>query len=155
MRSFSSRTEIWEGMGGEYMLTRMPGKDPSHWLHRLSADEWLQAADNELRRTRVALEQRQHRAGIAGARRAAGMAWNGVLVAQGAADDSPYGRSYMDHLRALAADAAESTPLRDAAARLLSEPLESNLIPLGRGDTRAADAAEIVVADARRRVASS
>ena len=80
----------------------MPGRDPSHWLHRLDAEEWLRAAANELARAEEALLHKQQRPGLAGARRAAGMAWNAVLVG---AEDESYGRSYMDHLHALAEDA--------------------------------------------------
>ena len=79
----------------------MPGRDPSHWLHRFDPEEWLRAAANELARAEQALAQKQQRPGLAGARRAAGMAWNAVLVC---AEDETYGRSYMDHLHALARD---------------------------------------------------
>ena len=61
----------------------------------------MQAAANELGTAEQSLLARQQRAGVAGARRAAGMAWNAVLVA---APDENYGRSYMDHLKALKDD---------------------------------------------------
>lgn len=127
----------------------MPGRDPSHWLHRLDADEWLRAADNELKRAEQALAAKQQRPGVAGARRAAGMAWNAVLVG---AEDERYGRSYMDHLQALANDERADEPLRAAARQLLEAPLSTNVIPLGKGDTRHADAARAIVEAARRRV---
>ena len=130
----------------------MPGKDPDHWLHRLSADEWLRAADNELKRARVALQMKQHRMGVAGARRAAGMAWNAVLVI---APDDSYGRSYMEHLKALAADATVPEPIRLAAQSLVDAPLEAQLVQLGAGDTRLADAAAAIVEHARARIAPS
>src|SRR5207247_2618383 len=122
---------------------------PTHWLHRLDAEEWLRAAVNELTRAEAALLRKQHRPGVAGARRAAGMAWNAVLVAH---EDSAYGRSYMDHLRALVADASVAEPVREAATALLEAPLETNVIPLGRGDTRMAECARVIVDEARRRV---
>lgn len=130
----------------------MPGRDPSHWLHRFDAAEWLRAAENELGRAEDALAHKQQRPGVAGARRAAGMAWNAVLV--GAADDA-YGRSYMDHLQALAKDERAPAPVRAAAALLVAAPLATNVIPLGRGDTRFADAARVIVDEARRRVSAS
>jgi hypothetical protein len=128
----------------------MPGKDPDHWLHRLSADEWLHAADNELTRARAALRMKQQRMGVAGARRAAGMAWNAVLVV---AEDEHYGRSYMDHLKALADDATVPEPIRLAARSLVDAPLEVKLVQLGAGDTRLADAAAAIVEHARARIA--
>jgi HEPN domain-containing protein len=130
----------------------MPGRDPSHWLHRLDADEWLRAADNELVRAEDALLRKQHRPGVAGARRAAGMAWNAVLVG---VEDESYGRSYMDHLRALAADERVDDQVRTAARQLLEVPLATNIIPLGRGDTRMADCARAIIVEARRRVSAS
>ena len=77
----------------------MPGPDPAHWLHRLTAAEWLAAAENELALAEAALARRAFRPGVTHARRAAGMAWNAVLVAM--PDDDRYGRSYMDHVHAL------------------------------------------------------
>lgn len=130
----------------------MPGRDPSHWLHRFDATEWLSAADNELRRAEEALGGKQQRTGVAGARRAAGMAWNAVLVA---AEDETYGRSYMDHVKALAADERIPEAVRAAAKQLLEAPLQTNVIPIGRGDTRVADAARAIVEEARRRVTAS
>src|SRR5437868_285737 len=108
----------------------MPGLDPDHWLHRLTADEWLRAARIELRRADEALAHKQQRAGVAGARRAAGMAWNAVLVV---ATDERYGRSYMEHLRALADDAAVPGAIREAARALVEAPLTSEVVTLGRG----------------------
>ena len=51
----------------------MADTDPEHWLHRLTSDEWLSAARNELARSEAALRLRQQRAGVASARRAAGV----------------------------------------------------------------------------------
>ena len=130
----------------------MPGRDPSHWLHRLDAAEWLRAAAAELLRAEEALAKKQQRPGVAQARRAAGMAWNAVLVG---AEDDAYGRSYMEHLHALARDERVPEPVRAAAGQLVAAPLSTNVIPLGRGDTRHADAARVVLDEARRRVVSA
>src|SRR3954447_10670274 len=110
----------------------MPGRDLTHWLHRFDAEEWLRAAENELRHAEDALLRKQQRPGVTQARRAAGMAWNAVLVGH---EDETYGRSYMDHLRALSKAAAIDEPVRAAAASLLEAPLATNVIPIGRGDT--------------------
>jgi hypothetical protein len=128
----------------------MAGKDPSHWLYRFAPDEWLRAAENELRRAERALRERQRRAGVAGARRAAGMAWNAVLYL---AADERYGRSYLEHLKALAVDGAVPEPVRIAAAALVAAPLTTEVVSLGRGDTRLADSAHTILAHARERVA--
>ena len=130
----------------------MPGRDPSHWLHRFDAEEWLRAAANELQRAEEALSHKQQRPGVAGARRAAGMAWNAVLVG---AEDERYGRSYMDHLKALAVDERVDEAVRAAARQLVDAPLATNVIPLGRGDTRFAEAARVIAEEARRRVNAS
>jgi hypothetical protein len=77
------------------------------------------------------------------------MAWNAVLVIAG--DDS-YGRSYMEHLKALADDATVPEPIRLAARSLVDAPLETKLVQLGGGDTRLADAAAAIVDHARARI---
>lgn len=130
----------------------MPGRDPAHWLHRFDAEEWLHAAANELARAEEALLHKQQRPGVAGARRAAGMAWNAVLVGH---EDAAYGRSYMDHLKALAGDERVSEPVRVAARALVEAPLATNVIPLGRGDTTMVGHARTIVDEARRRVSAS
>ena len=129
----------------------MPGPDPAHWLHRLTADEWLAAAATELAHARDKLSQRSVRPGVTHARRAAGMAWNAVLVAT---PDERYGRSYMEHVVALADapddDPAIPTEVR-AAARLLRETPAAPpaLITIGKPDMSTAEAAERIVEYAR------
>ena len=129
----------------------MPGTDPTHWLHRLSAAEWLAAADTELAQCEEALRRRAVRPGVTHARRAAGMAWNAVLVV---APDDRFGRSYMEHVVALAADEAAPDEIR-AAAQALREisPAPPELITLGKPDMRALEACAAIVAHARDRVA--
>ena len=129
----------------------MTPRDPDHWLFRLSPDEWLRAAANELERADEALAGKHHRPGLTQARRAAGMAWNAVLAATG--DETGYGRSYMDHLQALAKDMAVPESVRVAARSLLETPIVSTVVTLGpRGDTSLARAAEAILRHAAERV---
>src|SRR5450631_1061077 len=103
----------------------MPGSDPAHWLHRLTAAEWLAAAETELAHARAALARRAARPGVTHARRAAGMAWNAVLAAETDAADAlvaRFGRSYMEHVAALAAADDVPTEVREAARRLRDTP---------------------------------
>jgi len=134
----------------------MPGRDLGHWLHRLDAAEWLAAAATELAHARDKLSHRSVRPGVTHARRAAGMAWNAVLVTT---PDERYGRSYMEHVIALAdtpeSDATIPADVR-AAARLLREtpPAPPALITIGKPDLSAAEAAEKIVAFARAHVSA-
>ena len=88
-----------------------------HWLWRLSATQWFAAANVELERGRDRVDSR--RAAVTHARRAAGMALNGALVAMSERGwsreqcETAWGRSYVDHLRALALTLeTEDTELR-------------------------------------------
>jgi HEPN domain-containing protein len=125
----------------------MPGPDPTHWLHRLRSAEWLAAADTELDQCAGALARRAFRPGVTHARRAAGMALNAVLVA---AEHPSWGRSYMEHVAALADDASMPDDVR-AAARLLRETPAAapDLVTLGKPDLRALEAARAIVEWAR------
>lgn len=128
-----------------------PGADDpraGHWLWRLDAAAWLRAARGELDAGEAHVDSR--RTAVTHARRAAGMALNAVLVALGAdaGDELRWGRSYIDHLRALAdADEPRCRPLSvttgAAAARLLAIPVVagSALVQLGRGPHSAAQQA--------------
>ena len=115
-----------------------------HWLWRLDADAWLRAARSELTAGEAHVDSR--RTAVTHARRAAGMAINAVLVALGGEDELRWGRSYVDHLRALAgADEPRCRPLSvatgAAAARLLAIPVVAAgaaLVQLGRGPHSAA-----------------
>ncbi len=113
----------------------------------MTAEQWLAAAENELRAAEQALSAKQQRSGVTYARRAAGMALNARLRL---APDASYGRSYMEHLQALHKDPAVSPELREAAGCLLTVPLTQQLVTLGpRGDTRLADCAARILAYAR------
>ena len=135
----------------------MAGRDPGHWLHRLDAAEWLAAAATELAHAEEKLSHRSVRAGVTHARRAAGMAWNAVLVTT---PDERYGRSYMDHVVALAQtpddDASIPAAVR-AAARLLRETPAAppQLITLGKADLSALEAARTILEFARTKVSTS
>jgi hypothetical protein len=135
----------------------VPGTDPGHWLHRLDPAGWLAAAATELAHAQEKLSQRAVRAGVTHARRAAGMAWNAVLVT---APDERYGRSYMDHVVALAqtaeSDASIPAAVR-AAARLLREAPAAppTLITIGRPDMSVLEAATAIVDFARARAGDS
>jgi len=135
----------------------VPGSDPGHWLHRLDAAEWLAAAATELAHCEEKLQHRNVRAGVTHARRAAGMAWNAVLVK---APDERYWRSYMDHVVAIAQaaddDAAHPAAVRDAARLLRDTPAApAALITIGKPDLSVLDAARAIVDLARTRVAAT
>lgn len=139
-----------------------PARHPGHWLYRLTSGEWLAAAENELRLCAEALARRALRPGITHARRAAGMAWNAVLAtASSDAPDARYGRSYMEHVVALAeGTAAEGDgvpPDVRAAARVLrgAPTTPPALITIGKPDVTALEAARVVLEHARARAASS
>jgi HEPN domain-containing protein len=120
--------------------------DDAHWLHKLSAEEWVRAAMGELRRAEGAYEKKNGRAGLAGARRAAGMALNAVLVVH---PEDAWGRSYMDHLLAVKRSENVPDPVRDACRVLVDTPLQGGeLVALrtSSADTRVLEAARDVLA---------
>jgi hypothetical protein len=92
-------------------------RDPKHWLFKMSPDEWIRAAMAELRRAEGAYKAKDARGGLAGARRAAGMALNAALIVRPV---EAWGRSYVDHIAALARDEAAPEAVR-AGCRLLME----------------------------------
>lgn len=142
----------------------MPGADPKHWLHRLSAEEWLRAGMRELSVAKESTARHATRPALASARRAAGMGWNAVLALE-ENPDAKFGRSYADHLRALAEgavlDTSDPTPIpaevRAAAKRLMDDPAAGpqkvvTLITPAR-DAKMLDAAETILAEAWSRLA--
>ncbi|HLK36192.1 MAG TPA: hypothetical protein VKU41_05525, partial [Polyangiaceae bacterium] len=92
-------------------------RDPSHWLLRLSPDEWIRAALGELARAEKAWSSGDLRGGAAGLRRAAGMALNGALIVE---PNATWGRTYVEHLEGLAADGSVPDAVR-AATRVVLE----------------------------------
>jgi hypothetical protein len=79
-------------------MMALAGED---WLHRRSPAEWIRAGLEELSVAQGAFAARNRRGGLASLRRAAGMALNGALSVE---PNPVWGRTYVDHLRALAAD---------------------------------------------------
>ena len=124
-------------------------KDESHWLFKLSPDEWIRAAMGELRRAEAAYAQKNPRAGLAGAKRAAGMALNGALIVD---PNDAWGRSYVDHVAAIARDAAVPPRVREAGAILTEAhpPAAGRLVVLrtSTADERILEAARDLVAHA-------
>ncbi len=112
------------------------------WLTRLTPEEWLRAAGKELGLGYDRLRGGARREGLTYARRAAGMALNAVLRQN---LDLAYGRSYMDHLKALRDDERAPAEPRAAARRLLAAPMQADLVHLGPGPTNLADDARAIV----------
>jgi HEPN domain-containing protein len=130
-----------------------PPIDPRHWLFRFSVDEWLRAAEQELSLCREALQRRAIRTGVTHARRAAGMAWNAILVID---FDPRYGRSYMEHVVALADEPGIPEPVRTAALRLQNATTTPPIVlQIGKPDVSAYDAAATVVTFARTRIGAA
>lgn len=127
-------------------------RDPGHWLFRLSPEEWIQASLAELRRAEAAYAKNDAAAGLAGCKRAAGMALNGALIVE---PNDAWGRSYVDHLRALAKDDGVPSAVREACAVLLeTKPPGGDVLGLRtkRGDARVIEAAKDVMAHAYAKV---
>jgi hypothetical protein len=112
-----------------------------HWLWRLDADAWLRAAQVELHACAANITSR--RTAVTHARRAAGMALNAVLTTL-PDGETRWGRSYLEHLQAVAR-APEPLPARaQAAAKTLlatSPVAPTGLVTLARGPHAAADEA--------------
>jgi hypothetical protein len=112
------------------------------WLHRLGFAEWMAAALGELERAYAELHARHHREGLTHARRAAGMGLNALLCVE---FDAGYGRSYAEHLGALAVDGRANVETRAAAQRLLDAPVRLELVTLGKASVELAEAAKLVL----------
>lgn len=141
----------------------MAEQDSDHWLWRLDAHGWLAAAEAELDRGRANASSR--RTAVTHARRAAGMALNATLVAMQDKGwsreqcEHAWGRSYIDHVRALAgSDAPEPFDAEQArrCRALLEIPVMSptGLVKLARSRDEAASAtldlaAQILIACAQ------
>ncbi len=126
------------------------------WLERLSALEWLAAADNELAQGEQALGRRAFRPAVTHARRAAGMALNAVLrLTPAAAWPTGWGRSYMDHVVGLASEDRAPEVVREAATLLRDTPPQAPaLVRLGAPDRRFLEAAQAIIDWARAETAN-
>ena len=91
-------------------------RDPEHWLRRHSPDEWIHVALGELRRAREAYAAGNARAGAAGVKRAAGMALNAALIVE---PSEAWGRTYVEHVTALAGDPGVPEAVRAACKLVL------------------------------------
>jgi HEPN domain-containing protein len=123
-------------------------RDKEHWLRKFSPQEWIRAAMGEMKRAEQAYARRSVRAGLAGARRAAGMALNGALLVE---PNEAWGRTYLEHLLALRASEGAPEAVRKAAALLMeAAPLANQLVVLRSKDqdTRVLEAARDVMAHA-------
>jgi HEPN domain-containing protein len=94
-------------------------RDPNDWLRRYSPKEWIRAAMKELRLAETSYAQRNARAGLAGCKRAAGMALNAALIVE---PNDAWKRTYIEHLRALAEDETVPAAVSAAARTLLDMP---------------------------------
>jgi HEPN domain-containing protein len=104
--------------------------DGKEWLTKFTADEWIRAAMTELRRAEAAFGQNDGRGGLAGCRRAAGMALNGALRA---VPHDRWGRTYADHLNALKTDESAPEAVRVSAKALMdAQPPGAPLLTLRR-----------------------
>jgi HEPN domain-containing protein len=123
-------------------------RDATHWLRKYSPDEWVRLALAELRRAESSLKGHDRAAGLAGSRRAAGMALNGALLVE---PNEGWGRSYVDHLRALERDTSIPEQVRQACGYLMEmRPPGADILTLHgpRSDERLLDAARDVMAHA-------
>ena len=90
------------------------------WLSRQTPEQWLAQGLGELARAEQRLKAHDRTAGVLGLRRAAGMALNGALSVAWRA----WGRTYVDHLRALESDGGVPEAVRHAARSLNAAELE-------------------------------
>jgi hypothetical protein len=123
-------------------------RDKAHWLKRLSPDEWIAAAMGELSRAEKAWAAGSARAGVVGLKRAAGMALNGALLVE---PDDAWGRTYVEHVQALARDEKVPEAVRGACRTILeARPPEGAVVSLRtpRGHVAIVEAARDVIAHA-------
>jgi HEPN domain-containing protein len=91
-----------------------PGGAQPDWLSRLPPDGWIRQALTELGRAEARLAAHERSAGVLGLRRAAGMALNGALSVSWRS----WGRTYVEHLRAIVDDESVPEAVRRAAREL-------------------------------------
>jgi hypothetical protein len=121
-------------------------RDKTHWLRRLSPNEWISAALGELSRAEKAWAGGNARAGVAGVKRAAGMALNGALLVE---PDDTWGRTYVEHVQAVARDERVPAAVREACRTVLeAAPPAGDVVHLRtpRGHMHVVEAARDVIA---------
>jgi HEPN domain-containing protein len=123
-------------------------RDKAHWLMKHTPDEWIRAALGELARARTAWEGGDARAGAVGVKRAAGMALNAALIVE---PEPEWGRTYVEHLTALAADGRAPEAVKAACRQVLeARPPSADLVSLRtpKGHSALLEAAHDVIAHA-------
>jgi HEPN domain-containing protein len=124
-------------------------RDEAHWLYKLSPDEWIRAGLSDLARAERAYQANDARAGLAGAKRAAGMALNGALIVE---PNEGWGRSYVDHVTALGRDETVPERVRASCHELIGAALPgpAKLVTLrtSSAEHRVLEAARDVIAHA-------
>jgi HEPN domain-containing protein len=90
------------------------------WLLRYAPEDWIKQGLSELARAEKRLAAHDRTAGVLGLRRAAGMALNGAM----AVHFRDWGRTYVEHLRAIAEDDSVPEAVRKAAKILNDVALE-------------------------------
>ncbi|HMJ16000.1 MAG TPA: hypothetical protein VK524_31505 [Polyangiaceae bacterium] len=123
-------------------------RDPAHWLLRFSPEEWLARSLRELERAEAALDQGNPPAAYAGFKRAAGMALNAALIAL---PNESWGRTYVEHVRAVSEQESAPSAVREAASLLLElKPSSGGIVQLRRRsqEQRMIEAARTVMAHA-------
>ena len=124
------------------------GRPGPAWLTRLPPEAWIRQGLVELGRAEARLSAHDRAAAVLGLRRAAGMALNGALSVAW----RPWGRTYVDHLQAIAHDESVPPAVREAARLLNGVPLEKQagvvrLTPPSEGQ-RWVEAAKTIMAHA-------
>jgi HEPN domain-containing protein len=123
-------------------------RDKTHWLRKLSPDEWIAAALGELARAEKAWSHGDARGGIVGLKRAAGMGLNAALIVE---PDETWGRTYVEHLEGLSRDARVPEAVRAACRAVLdARPPGGDVVSLRtpRSHEHVVEAARDVVAHA-------
>ena len=124
-------------------------RDESHWLFKLAPDEWVRAGLSDLQRAADAYRANNPRGGLAGAKRAAGMALNGALIVE---PDPSWGRTYVEHITAVSGDPRVPERVSSACHELLDTTMsgQAKLVALrtSSSEQRVLEAARDVIAHA-------
>ncbi|RYZ03591.1 MAG: hypothetical protein EOO73_27295 [Myxococcales bacterium] len=130
------------------MLREVGSGAGPEWLTRLSPEAWIRQGLAELSRAEQLLAAHDRRAAVLSLRRAAGMALNGALCVSW----REWGRTYVEHVRALEEDQDLPDAVRSAAKLLnrvevVQEPQVVRLTPPSES-ARWVDAAKTIMAHA-------